>query len=702
MEASRSPLSDEDIRRLICRIDDDSSRELSLQLPELDHINLLGSQAPQEDAGIEWIEDPVTFHEFVNDPYHMKQPPLGPRQRQDIETFLGPNPKCIFSRFTGDVHNNNYRLAALLWGKGSGKDWVCTLIQCYLVYLLLCMRDPHKTVGLAPNEAIDIVNVAYSAHQANEVYFTKFLQRVLHWEWLRRNYPIVQRGRVINKELHANTKLEPDGQNYVRVGTSKISFPHLVRAVSEHSENESYEGLNILFWVMDEAAAFRSAGKKANAASVFGTLRTSAMSRFPSLWRGMVISYPRSEDDFMITTYKQALADPEWFASKACTWEANPTKVQSDFDSDFEKFPTESRAKYMCEPPPRFGAAFDPEAVDECVDPDRTSLIVTSPAILTQTVKEPVTGRTYTKQFVGKALESIGIHNLRQRGLPRVFHVDGGLTGCPAGFVLAHAEPVIIGDEVVNKVIVDVALQWKPIPAKRLQVSLNNIAALILDLSKHMHIVLGTYDQWNSESSLEALFLAGIPVEKHNIASEDYSMLEMLVNLGCVSIPGDEYSEWQQLTSELKNLVRYSVGDRIRYDVPKDEDTGTERDGSPKYTKDVADCLAGVARLLNLSEIRSQVSGTQAPSIQAGTSVLRGRGSPITVEKAAVPSGQYLPPKIPRHAFPTEAGFMGRSMTQTNELFKQHALLKNVGGDPRLVGVNKPSSVKPPKIILKK
>lgn len=692
---------DDSIRAILDSIHDDAVRELSLTLPEVHQIRAVTRS--EGDDEIAWREDPVTFHEFVNDPWHMNQPPLGPRQRKDIEDFLGADPKKIFSRT--DLNNNLYREAVLVWGKGGGKDWICTMVQCYLVYVLLCMEDPRAVVALAPHEAVDILNVAYSAKQANEVYFTKFLQRVLHWAWLKHKYPITQHRAVLNRGLHKDAKLLADGSNFVKIGSSMIQFPHHIRAISEHSENESYEGYNILFWVMDEAAAFKSAGKKANAHKIYGTLRSSAVSRFPQLWRGMMISYPRSADDFIMTKYGIGKDDPDCFTSLAYTWEANPTKVEGDFDKE-KKNPVEYEAKYKCNPPPRFGAAFDPVAVDSCVDYDRISLIKTKEAVISQQIIEAASGRTFHKQFVGKALLEVLVNDLKQKALPRVFHVDGGLTNCSAGFVLAHGEPVIVQGQVLNKVVIDVVLRWHPIPSRRLQVSLNNIASLIKSLSSHVKIVRGSYDQWNSQSAIEALILAGIPVEERNVVSSDYIMLDGLINLGCVSIPGDTESEFEQLTTELKNLVRYSSGGRQKFDVPKEEgETLKDNFGGPRYTKDLADCLAGVSFLLNDPEVRAEVSGTMAPRPVRGPSLSASRPqAPLSVHRqVGGTQGQGgIPNKLPFAPFPEESGFMGQQMDNAGQRANQHVMLSNINGQPRLKGSKQPNMVRPPTPITNK
>ena len=701
MSDKKSPeleLPEAQIVDFISKIREETHRELALHTPEFGQVH---SHAMSKESDIDWIEEPASFAEFVNDPYHLGQPPLSPRQRRDVEEFIGTDPKKLFSSRPEDIEENMYSLAVLMWGKGSGKDWLCTMIQPYLVHVLLCMKDVHQVVGLAPNENIDIINVAFSAKQANEIYFTKFLQRIHNWPWLKDRFPIVHQGRVLNKDQHPEVKLRPDGQNYVRIGTGRVMFPHMIRAISEHSENESYEGYNVLFWVMDEAAAFRSKGKKGNAHKVFGTLRTSAMSRFPRLWRGMMISYPRSQDDFMMQMYNKGLSDPRTFTSKGYTWQVNPTKRKSDFDSEFERYPTESRSKYMCDPPPRQGAAFDPQKVDAAINFDRQSLVKTQVGMIVDTLYEPTTKKTYHMKCVGKVVMEIVVNDLRERSTPRVFHVDGGLTNCSAGLVIAHAEPVIYGGEALNKIVVDTVLRWTPVPDSKVQVSLNNIAAVIQMIAEKTNIVYGTYDQWNSQSSLEALFMAGIPVEKHNIDAEDYSLLETLFNIHCIDIPGDEYSDYVQITDEIKNLVRLSTGTGYRYGLPTDEQ-GSDDTGAPIYTKDLADCLAGCARALSMIDLRASITGTHAPKPLVGPSISSTGGQPFNVHTMANAKGG-VPNKVPQSSFPESSGFVGEKMSESHEITKQHALLTEVGGDIRLKGVHKPTLPNPPSpIIMKK
>jgi len=697
------------IKSLLREISSDVETELSLTIPELAEAAV---DAPAVNSlrekyldkawdNIDWEEDPVSFERFVNDPYHMGQPKLSYRQAKAFKEFVGGDPKSIFTN-----PEIKFQIAVLLWGKGSGKDWICTLWEAYIIYVLLCMKNPHKFLSLAPDEAIDILNVAYSSDQAKFVYFIKFTNRIYSWPWLTDKYMIVEGRRVINKDKHPNERPSNRLKNYVRISGDKVIFPKGIRSISEHSESESYEGYNILFWVMDEAAAFRDKGKKANGHKVFSTLRTSAHSRFPSLWRGVIISYPRSEGDFMMTMYNMAKkkmmeGSKKFYVDKGSTWEINPTKMKSQFNDERDLDPVDYASKYECNPPPQEGAAFDPDACDKLLTLDRAPICDVKTSIITVEIRDPVNARIIRQKRIGKVITNINIHDLTAKQVPRVFHVDAGLSNCPASLILAHGEPCLINlpnsngiqeEHVVNKTVVDQCIVWMPDKKNKHNVSINNIASVVQELSRRCNIVRGSYDQWNSESSIEALQASGIPVEKHNISSEDYGRLEVLINLGAVEIPYSSQVEWDILVNlGLKKIIQTGSGGRKKFEV-----------GDGGY-KDAVDCLCGVARLLNDPEIRGLTAGVTAPRIISGVPLIPAARS----RNRRTRSDTILPDKVVNRfeKIQTEGNTIQHNIVETRERAKTHRLISGTGfpGDTHSLAYVAPANLgkqRAPKIIL--
>jgi len=668
--------------------------EVALGFPELSYAGIRNRENTATDDNV-WHEEPISIERFVNDPYHMGQPKLSMRQAKALNEFLGKNEKRIFVN-----PETPYRLATLLWGKGSGKDWICTLLQCYIVYQLLCMKDPRKILSLAPDESIDILNIAYSADQASRVYFTKFLNRIHNWPWLSEHFPIIDKNKMVNRGKHGKCVLVR-GQ-YVKISEGMVEFPHFIRAISEHSESESYEGYNVFFFVMDEAAAFRDKGKKANANRVYSTLRTSAHSRFPSLWRGILISYPRAEGDFMMVMYNLAVKDMAspgctMYADIGCTWEINPTKRRDQFDNERVLDERDYDCKYRCKPPPAEGAIFDPNTIDMLLTDKRFPLFRAVTSVIPVTIVDPAGGRSITRKRIGKVVSDFRVGNIDDKKLPRVFHVDAGLTICPAALIVAHGEPCIVQlpniggateSHVVNRVVVDQCVVWMPDKGRGISVSINNIASVIQELSHHFNIVRGSYDQWNSESSIEALMGMGIPVEKHNISDEDYGRMEMLINLSAIDIPMHDWVEWEILTQAgLKKIIQSGGAATRKYMVA---------DGG---YKDPVDCLAGVCRLLNAPEIRALTSGVAAPRILSGVSLMSAESGANPGARSSM-QNSMLPGKLINNApLPSEFTMEQGIRDSRSQAIIQHHLIDRMGGELSYKAPANLGRKKAPKII---
>ena len=220
----------------------------------------IDSLTTEQEDGI-WREQPVDLDTFVQSPEHLGLPPLYKRQRAAALALLGEDPCRVFEEPEEGGDGRAYQMATLLWGKGSGKDYLCSILVCYLVHILLCLRDPQAYFEFGPGEPIDVINVAYNADQARRVFFEKLRQRILGWRWLQANYNTFEAGRRRGEHI--------PGRPTVQINDGEVLFPRSIRCFSRHSENESYEGYNIVAWIMDEASAFLSKLKRENAELIY-------------------------------------------------------------------------------------------------------------------------------------------------------------------------------------------------------------------------------------------------------------------------------------------------------------------------------------------------------------------------------------------------------------------------------------------------
>jgi len=570
--------------------------------------------APEEESI--WREDPVSLKEFVESEVYCNLPPLTPIQYKAAMEVLGDDPKKMFDR----KESTGVNIAVLLWGKGSGKDYITSILQLYCIHVILCLAEPQEYFDQAPGEPLDVINVAYSANQARNVYFTKFLARLKRCVWFRRRFDLIQSGRLLEKR-------KADSWGEVHISTTAVTFPNNVRAISESSENESYEGYNIIVWIMDEASAFKSAKKIENATNIFNTLKSSANTRFVGRWIGFVLSYPRKEDDWDFTTqlYNESLVTDSMYGSREFSWDVAPAstypgpKFRFIYDrpdqhieidvpevlrEEFEKHPEESLGKYCCMPGRSQGAFFELAGAIPRVISDRRPIFTTEVII--------VENRSDDGELLFRGIGHRIVHwDISQIDKQRryVIHVDCGLTDDRAAVVLAHGEPVLLEIETQDgrrdrtwsqKVIEDAHIVYEPDRKRNLRVSLKNIESLILDIAEVLPITVVTYDHWQSASSVETLAMAGIIAKEHNINREDYNLLRAVVYAGDIDLLPDQLTEY-----ELTQLRKTGSGN---VDHPEG--------GS----KDLADALAGVVRLLLKDDatlrkhLRAQNAGMPRPT----------------------------------------------------------------------------------------
>lgn len=513
----------------------------------------------------DFIEQPVSFRTFVESKEHMAFMPLSDRQYALVDFMLGDDPDKIFS--------NGNDLAVCAWGKGSGKDAICSLILCYICYVLLCMRSPQAYFNFPEGEFIDCVNCAPSGEKASTVFFEKVRQRLLLWRWLKDKYPVRSSGAFLSQ-------LKPTaGDPFVTITKDGIIFPKLIRLLSRNSDNESAEGLNTLIYVLDEASAFADRSNSRNASRIYRVLRSSSKTRFGNKGKGFIISYPREINDFTMKMYRANLGNLHVYTDKAATWEVLPAglrftsgwfdfegrKVPMELKDDFEKEPTESKMMYMAEPPEtEHGFIEYPEKILECLKPN-------SAPILTEEdyIRDDGDGPKVCKRILSFAAD---LHPDRDYAIT----VDLGQKSDTAALSIFHREEV--GSKVIF--VQDWVTGWVPDKSKKHMVSFDNIREYIQQLSSRINIMGCWFDQWQSISLRESLAKASIPAYEYTLGYDDYKMLkELLYTRRLLLMPFDPQIQ------ELKHLI--DKGTRVDHPT-----TGTG--------KDFVDTIVGAAKVFLL------------------------------------------------------------------------------------------------------
>jgi len=400
----------------------------------------------------------------------------------------------------------------------SGKDYCSTIACAYIVYLLLCLKDPAEYYGKPPGDAIDIINIAINANQAKNVFFKGFTQRITKSPWFAGKY---------------NPKSEA------------IEFDKEITVHSGHSEREAWEGYNVIVVILDEISGFAldstSGHTQAKTASeIYLMYKASVASRFPDYGKLLLLSFPRFKSDFIQQRYDEVVAakeviqrserivfnpefphddptnhayvnwdedhiisyrQPKIFALKRPTWDVNPTKTLENFIPNFLGDHVDSLSRFACMPPDSIDGFFKDRA--------KVEFAFSNPRIA---IDE---WGNYADWFKPDKKKQYYIHvDLAQkidRCVVSMSHVERWVE-VKIGRDYRSVEPYVVTDFV---------RYWTPTSDKT--VDFAEVRQFIVDIVKRgFDVRLVTFDRWNSLEMSEYLETFGIHTDTLSVAKQHY------------------------------------------------------------------------------------------------------------------------------------------------------------------------------------
>jgi hypothetical protein len=521
-----------------------------------------------------FAEVPVNAKTFVEGEDYLGQPPLSQVQYDIVEAMSQIYRLEDLIDLMGEEEGRRYykkytkNEVILQLGKGSGKDFTSTVACSYIVYKLLCLKDPARYFGKPSGDAIDIINVAINAQQAKNVFFKGFKSKIERSPWFAGKF---------------NAKAE------------SIEFDHSITVYSGHSERESHEGLNLLLAVLDEISGFaqeigtgNDQGKTAD--NIYKAFRASVDSRFPDLGKVALLSFPRYPGDFISQRYDDVIAEKdiihkthkfimnedlpdtaegnyleiEWeedeivsykypgvFALKRPTWVVNPTRKIDDFKTSFFTDLGDAMQRFACVP------TFASDAFFKQQDKVRACMTIRNPIDSSKRFDETFMPDPNKKYYV---------------------HADLAQKHDKCAVAIAHVEKWVSVqvmkdyEQVVPMVVVDAVVYWEP----KIEgpVNLSEVKQWIQNLRRQgFDIGMVSFDRWQSFDIQNELKSVGIRTETVSVAKKHYEDMAMLVYEERLAMPAIELL-FQELT-ELKIMKNNRV------DHPR------------KLSKDLADAVCG-------------------------------------------------------------------------------------------------------------
>jgi hypothetical protein len=523
--------------------------------------------------GAEFEETPVDLRTFVVNPEYLSLPPLSELQYQLIEKSSQIYKESTLIKLFGEKGGQrifkqtcNEVIAQL--GKGSGKDYCSTISVAYIVYLLLCLKDPAAYYGKPPGDSIDILNIAINAQQASNVFFKGFKTRIERSPWFVGKY---------------------------EAKASEMKFDKGITVHSGHSEREAFEGYNVIAVVLDEISGFAIESTSGNdqaktGEAIYDMYRASVASRFPDFGKVILLSFPRFKNDYIQAHYESVIAEkevvirsetmkmdddlpdgtdgneitvqweedhiksylyPKTYAIKRPTWDVNPTKKLEDFKVDFYRNYMDALGRFACMPP-------------EAVDAFFKSREKIEKAFNNMNIPVDSFGRMEDWFQPDKDKEYF-------------IHVDLAQKHDHCAVAMAHVNRWV-NVKVTNEysqpapiVEIDAVRFWTPTADK--SVDFTEVKDYILSLkTRGFNIKVCTFDRWNSHDMMQQLKQYGINTELLSVAKKHYDDMAMMISEERVSGPAIKL-----LIDELLQL-RIT---RDRVDHPR------------KGSKDLADAVCG-------------------------------------------------------------------------------------------------------------
>lgn len=500
-------------------------------------------------------EKPVDLETFLNDPYYIDIPPLSENQTRAVramtqifkkETLVG-----LYGPEKGAQRaSETFNEVILVAGKGSGKDMLSTVAVTYIVYQLLCLKDPAKYFGKPAGDAIDIINVAINADQARNVFFKGLKQRITKSKWFKGKY---------------------------KIANNAIQFQKSVTCHSGHSEREAWEGYNFLVVILDEISGFAATGIGASdktSQAIYDMYRASVDSRFPDIGKLALLSFPREKNDFIQERYDMVVSEkqvremqhtflldeelpvdhegnsftidwveedvvsytmPKMWALKRPTWEMNPTRSINDFKNAFFSNPNDAIGRFAAQPVEAIDAFFsNAEKVRNCFDQTNNGIDST-----------------------GRLQEWFA----PQEGERYYLHVDLAQKRDRAALAMSHVShwekvAVIMGNDIMRpRVKIDVINWWTPTRTE--SINFSHIREFILDLKRAgFDIGLVTFDRWQSHDIMTELEGYGVKTQVLSVGKKHYEDFSVLVAEERISGPHIDILERELLQLKVvKNNV---------------------------------------------------------------------------------------------------------------------------------------------------
>ncbi len=556
----------------------------------------------------EFKTPPVDMETFIKDPYFLGNTcdNLWPRLMDDlVDLFEGGYHEVVY---TGSI--------------GWGKTFTASIGIARILYELSCLKDPHKTYGLAKGSNISIVCLSVNEQLATKVVFENISIKIKASPYFQEHFPF----EATKKELR---------------------FPGNIWVAARATTDTSALGLNTISALVDETNFMPTKGKAMverggyvdHAEIIYNSIKRRMKSRFEKHGKlpGMlfIVSSKKTMDDFTARRVRESANDSSVFVRDYALWDVKPEDhyspnkfyvvvgndqtpsriIKDKVEADAIK-PTLPEGVVLIDVPEDFTTDFERDLEGSIRDLAGCATVSISPFIqrrekilesvdvkrnhpFSVSVFDPSKAGTFMWDYmVSQQKERDGHGNTSTRSkpiinpnAPRHIHIDPSLRGDSTGIAMAHIagwkdvrRRSDDGREYMERAPIYYAdFVLKIVPPIGDEIIMGDVRRLVYELSQHGYMITCvSMDSWQSADAMQQLRQRGYNALMVSVdtSTDPYENLKTALYEGRISL-----YHYDPLIKELQQLEK---------DIKK-----RKIDHPPKGSKDVSDALAGCLHTLS-------------------------------------------------------------------------------------------------------
>lgn len=241
----------------------------------------------------EYEERPVDIETFVNHKYY-----LGLEFQTRGRRAFGCRPRILERLKQIFNPEKKYEEFVLNCGIGWGKDFTSSIVLCYQLYRLNCIKEPQKFFGLSTGSSIHTMLMSINETHARDVLFGEIKARIENSEWFK-------------QKMRFNPKI-----------TTEMQFPKNIYLIPGNSKDTTFVGYNIFTGIIDEGDDYTVTKTRNDAIEGYNAIKDRIVSRFRDNGLLGVIGSPKTVDGFMMNMYNNSEGIPNRYRVWVPTWDS--------------------------------------------------------------------------------------------------------------------------------------------------------------------------------------------------------------------------------------------------------------------------------------------------------------------------------------------------------------------------------------------